>query len=182
MTSTKKTDRDVEPINLPGAKKDILSHLAYLPIQMYLKWNSGRLSSGVVKQRKTLDPTEPARNFAAITSHMYTICSANGIRYYAVLQPMNGIGNRTLTQSDSMLLKVAKNLKITRDVSRFDFFVRYYATVRKMMAKSPFFFDSTKCFDNETEQIFSDTVHFSDKGQRIIAEALLNIIRKGEDK
>ncbi|MDP3395050.1 MAG: hypothetical protein Q8S57_00050 [Methanoregula sp.] len=182
MASTKKTDRNNETIFLPGEKKDIIYRLTYLPIQLYLQWNSDRLSSGVVKQKKMPEPDEPAKNFAIITSHMNAICSENGIRYYAVLQPMNGIGNRTLTRSDNMLLKVVKNQKITQDMSRFDFFIRYYDAVRRIMSKSPFFIDSTNCFDNETVQVFSDTVHFSDKGQRIIAEALSDIILNGEDK
>lgn len=167
---------------LQSVNNNFISYLSYLPIRLYLRLFSQNLKNNIFKQRKKIHPSEPADNFVINTQHMHAICSSQGIRYYTILQPMNGIGNRTLTQKDQQLLLPFKKLMVTDTLSKFDFFVQYYNLVRKKMKNNPYFFDFTDCFDNEKDQIFTDPVHSSSKGYRIIAEKIYEIIKKEEEE
>jgi hypothetical protein len=113
---------------------------------------------------------------------MNAICAEKKIKFYSVLQPFNGIGIRDLTDNDRLLLKIIKMQKIYQEKTRFDFILGYYADLVEKMQNLPFFHDYSGVFDKEEGQIFFDTVHFSDKGQEIIADTLCNMILKGEKK
>ena len=174
---------DDETISFPHNNKDLISRFAYFPINVYIQRIKPHIPSRIrAAAVSRTDVVGPAQNLVVNAKHMHAICAANSIRFYAVLQPMNGGGNRKLTEQDKILLKVVKNQKISQTVSRFDFFIRYYNEIRKITKNLPYFYDFTDRFDNEKDQVFFDTVHFSDKGQRIIAQELYDLITRGDKK
>ena len=163
-----------------GLHKDFISQIVYFPIIIYMRLLRQLLIENLKQPQKVYNASLLADNYDTIVGYMDAICTAKNIRFYSVLQPFNGAGNRILTEQDKNLLKVKKGQLLNNKKSRFDFFLEYYEAIRQKMGNYSFFYDFTEVFDNEKGQIFSDTVHFSDKGQKIIADTLCKIIRRGE--
>jgi len=111
---------------------------------------------------------------------MDAICSRNDARFISVLQPVNGIGCRPLTEKDSILTKILSETDFSENMSKMEFIKDYYSQVRRICADDEFFHDYTDVFLEEHGQIFFDTVHISDRGQEIIAESLCNLIMSRE--
>ena len=166
----------------PLKNKDYLSYIQYFPIILYSKIFSNRIISQLKRSQKVPDFNVVAQNFSMNMECMNAICAEKKIKFYSVLQPFNGIGIRDLTDNDRLLLKIIKMQKIYQEKTRFDFILGYYADLVEKMQNLPFFHDYSGVFDKEKGQIFFDTVHFSDKGQEIIADTLCNMILKGEKK
>lgn len=165
-----------------GIHRDFISQIVYFPIILYIRLFRQGLTKNIRQRQKVYDASVLADNYATVMGHMYAVCAAKNIRFYSVLQPFNGAGNRILTEQDKILLNVIKGQSLKNKKTRFDFFLEYYEAVRQKMGDLSFFYDSTGAFDNEKGQIFLDTVHFSDKGQEIIADTLCELIRRGEER
>lgn len=180
MTTGTATELEEDCILSRNGKRDLVAWVTYFPIEMYLRWIRPRIRL-TMKPTTHFDPVEPAHNFQTNMKHMHAICKARGIRFYAALQPMNGEGTRKLTRNDGILLSVVKNQRVSGGMNRFAFFQWYYREIRSLMRDTPYFVDLTGRFDGEIGQVFFDTVHFSDRGQSIIAESLADTILEDEN-
>ena len=165
-----------------GEKCNFLFTILSLPIRIYMRLFRQRILQQLRPAQKNADPQLVARNFSSNMQNMYAICKERNIRFFSLLQPLNGMGRRSLTDNDGILLSSLKGEMVEQNLSRFDFYSQYYSAIREINRNKPFFSDLTSVFDRETGQIFFDTVHFSDKGQRIVAEALYTLIMEESRK
>lgn len=163
-------------------KCNFLFTVLSLPIRIYMRIFGQRIIQQLRPAQKKTDPHRVARIFSSNMQDMYAICKERNIRFFSVLQPLNGMGRRDLTDNDGILLSNLKGEMVEQTLSRFDFYSQYYRAIREINGDNPFFYDFTSVFDRETGQIFFDTVHFSDKGQRIVAEALFKLIMEDSRK
>lgn len=166
----------------PLKHKDYLSYIQYFPIVLYSKIFSNRIISQLKRSQKAPDFNIVAQNFSMNMGYMNAVCVDKKIKFYSVLQPFNGIGARDLTENDRLLLKIIKKQRIYQEKTRFEFISGYYTALVEKMQILPFFHDYSGVFDKEKGQIFFDTIHFSDKGQEIIADTLCNMILEEEKK
>jgi len=158
-------------------QRDFLSFILLIPILIYFRIFKGGPSGKLLRKKMAPDHVALAQNFLANMQNMHSVCKGKNITFFAVLQPFNGAGKRKLTDSDNILLTVLKKDIIYKNQSRFDFYLDYYNSIRQNEVQS-FFRDFTPVFDHEMGQIYFDTVHFSDKGQRIVANALYDLIEE----
>jgi lysophospholipase L1-like esterase len=120
-----------------------------------------------------------AENFLKNMYYIQVMCRENNAVFIPALQPVNGIGNRPLTAEDLIVNAHIHNL-IEESRSTLDFIRECYLEIQKNSSTLDHFIDLTTVFDNEREQIFSDNCHFSDRGQKIVAEALRDVLLKEE--
>lgn len=158
-------------------KKDFLFTIISCPIFLCIRIFRERIKNSL---RKTAPPPlnthDAANNFVTNIRNMNAICRASDITFFSVLQPLNGLGNRDLTESDKIILSVIKKTLATDNYSVFDFINEYYSKINRELRQEKYFRDFTKIFDEQTGQIFFDTCHFSDKGQELVAQALFEMI------
>jgi hypothetical protein len=180
MTEDKDTPRILSDYYIE--RKDFFSYLLFFPIVLYYTLFRKGILNRLKRKEALPDYLVVARNYSAIMRDMHAICKSDNKIFYSVLQPLNGAGNRILTKQDNVLLSVQKKEILKTGKSRHDFYLAYYNAVRQELGNEPFFHDFTGVFDSESGQIFFDTIHFSDRGQKIIADALFDIIKKEYDK
>jgi len=142
------------------------------------------LGAGGGSARERMDPRAPARAYLENMRHLDAICRSRGIRFAAVLQPYNGIGERPLTEADRVIVSAARRAPGPGGGSRLDFLSAYYAAIRARGKDEAFFADFTRVFDRVEGQVFFDNIHFSDRGQEIVGRALVELVksREGEER
>lgn len=123
---------------------------------------------------------EVSDNFIKNMRYMEVLCREHNAVFLSVLQPVNGIGKRQLTAEDIILISKDPTTIIQQSNSQLNFKKECFSYIKRECSPNTGFVDFTTVFDNETKQIFFDTVHFSDRGNRIVAEALRDVlVRKG---
>ena len=162
--------------------KDYLSYFFLVPIILYIRLSRTRIMRGLKRKNGTPDPKKAGQAFSSNMRSINAICRANDIVFISALQPFNGMGRRIMTKHDTTIIRTLQGEKVASNTSRFDFILEYYDEICKNMSNEPYFQDLTGVFDKEEGQIFFDTVHFSNKGQKIVADQLCALIQEWCDK
>ena len=159
-------------------KKYLLLIVAFplvLISSLFGKREYGRIETS---KAKPLNAKDVGINFVSNMKHISAICNSRGIAFYSILQPINGIGNGVLTKEDRILISPYKNSMVRDTYSKLDFIKEVFDTIKAESKEDKYFRDFTGVFDKEKGQIFFDTCHFSDKGQKIVARTLFDLIKE----
>lgn len=100
---------------------------------------------------------------------MNSICTEFGIKFYSILQPCRDYGGYIKTEKlEKATFK--RNLEYNIQTT-----IKFYEDVRNNIAKYDFIIDFSNLFNNQTN-IFYDYCHVFEKGNRVIATAILKEI------
>jgi len=91
------------------------------------------------------------------------------------LQPIAGFGNKVLTNQESKYAQTGKDYANKPLIESSSIYQNYAKNLSEITAWTKTF-DIRNAFDTETEPIYWDQGHVSDKGNSIIAKSLLNAI------
>lgn len=98
---------------------------------------------------------------------MNAICTEFDIAYYAILQPNMYMGNYQLTG----LEHTKNNEEYSQNIKK------WYGEVKKYMENIPYIYDFTNIFDG-CEDIYWDTCHVYENGNRIMADAVYQLLKE----
>ncbi len=113
-----------------------------------------------------------ATNFHNNEKYMYQVSKSVNAKFMSILQPVVVANNKKLSKYERTYSKILEDRQTHFAESTKSFVENYYIEIQKQGKDIPYFSDYSKVFDSREDQIFVDTVHFSDKGQDIIAKQL----------
>jgi len=169
-----------------GTHKNIASFFVALPFlalsDLYKFFSFFNLNSNAPEVADTKitifqeQTREVSENYIRNIRYMEGLCKGQNVVFISVLQPVNGLGKRALTTEDRMLISGAPDSKTFELTPAFNFTSECFSNIIRECSRESWFVDFTHVFDNEANQIFFDNVHFSDRGNRIVAEALRDVL------
>ncbi len=136
----------------------------------YLRKNIVCLGGVDVSNSEYIDGMEvtgtPARRWLKNIRLMHAACEEFGIQFYAFLQPM--IGEKNYNLSEMIVGGDFKNLEKTS--------YEFIEEVRSLIGQYDYIYDIADLF-NEVEDIYLDTSHVKEKGNRMIAEKIFTYLK-----
>jgi hypothetical protein len=109
----------------------------------------------------------------------HALCHADGIEFIHVLQPVMGIGSKTLTADEERV----KNYMGTAFYAPWSVYLRraeaFYAGAREEL-QQPWQHDMSTLFDDIEESVYLDPRHYNDLGNERIAEAVCQLVWQSE--
>lgn len=135
--------------------------------------------SGPRPENKTGVFIEAAENYYYIHLLAQKLLDGMNIKFISMLQPALGYSNKTLTAFEQ---KVSAAYLRSHSPHYYDFLKAYYDRVRSVFGQNASMIqwhDLASVFDDRDDTIFIDCVHPGDKGIKVIAGKMKEIILKG---
>ena len=104
----------------------------------------------------------------------FTACRRKHIPYYVFLQPALLMGRKTLTEKDKKLQKYWD--RYYRKEIYWESLEGFYSALDRSSAGIPYFYNLSGAFKNEPGQLYFDSCHYTDAGNRLIAEKIATAI------
>ncbi len=115
------------------------------------------------------------------------ICRKFGIPFVFVFQPIMGVGHKSLTPEETALQSTWFGSQYyPPSYEQYQSELQaFYGPVQKWLAQQneehsqrnrALVIDMTGLFDNVSDRVYADPRHYNDRGQRLLAEALTNLI------
>lgn len=124
--------------------------------------------SGAEYSEGVITDETPAKKWLRNIRLMHSACKEFGIQYYAFLQPM--IGEKNYDLSEMIVGGDLKNLKKTS--------CEFIEEVRGLIDQYNYIYDIADLFD-EVKDIYMDTAHVVESGNRMIAEKIASCLKLG---
>ena len=121
--------------------------------------------------RTNNDPTKLKENWETICE----IGNENNFDTVISIHPIAGFGNKVLTQQESEYVKAGKSYSEKPLIESLPVYQEYAKNLSEIKTCTKTI-DLRDVFDNETDIIYSDMVHVTDQGNRIIAKSLYDEI------
>ncbi len=122
-----------------------------------------RCSFGLPSRRDGID------NWINNLRIMHAICSEFGISYYAFLQPTSITGN-----SGDMIMNRLNDFMFSPQTIRNR--RNLYLRARNISQKYDYIYDITDAFEEVAGAVYCDTVHYTEYGNKILAEKIFNTV------
>ena len=148
--------------------KNIIGHAEVIPDSLHLR-NMDKLTAGL--ERKRTDVEYWINN----QRKMYAVCKEFNIKFIGLLQPM--IFYQNLIEED--LLNLIVDSGITDNYMSQQ--KRFIEEIKKLIVNYQWITDLTSLFVNQTEMYY-DSVHYSEKGNSLIAKEVAGLIIRSIQK
>lgn len=106
---------------------------------------------------------------------MHAVCEEFGIHFYAFLQPLL-FEKKPRTVIDMELMEHLSDLENPGGGDR-----ELADNVQKEIERYPWLYDFTEIFDGVNEEIYMDSCHVFERGNRLVAEKILSVLMENED-
>ncbi len=100
------------------------------------------------------------------------ICSEFGISYYAILQPTSTVGkskDKVIKKFDALYLP-EERIKVWHD---------FYLAAKDLCKKYSYIYDMSDVFENVEGAVYFDHVHYTEYGNKILAEKIFELVEQG---
>lgn len=98
-------------------------------------------------------------------------CAIEEIQFLTFLQPLQDLGNKILTDTETKNSEISHNSLISANIFR-----SFYSEIKKHLITKPEYFDLTDCFDNVLQEIYIDDGHINAYGNYLVADQISAVI------